>query len=283
MKGIISDSQLDECAKAIFPYALKLQIGCGAEPTLHRRLEEIMALGRRYGVPYISLTTNGQLIGTGKCSLEALVRAGLNELTLSLHVTTREVYENLMPGANFETFGRLTAEIARVKRLFPDFKLRVNYTVNSLNINDLKDDRFWNLWHEGGESDIVQLRPVQKIGESEWNDFDSQPQIENYDESIGAVAAECHRRGIMCIAPTRDQIEAVACDQDETAALIEDLTYAYVSSETCYKEDFNPAKETFAAYLRRHHTVRRLLGTALRPAASDRSKHVSKKLNYNIK
>ena len=283
MKGIISDNQLNECAKAIFPYALKLQIGCGAEPTLYPRLEEIIILGRQYGVPYISLTTNGQLIGTGRCSLETLVLAGLNELTLSLHGTTREVYENLMPGADFDTFGKLTAEIARVKPLFPDFRLRVNYTVNSLNIHDLKGDKFWKLWHEGGMPDIVQLRPVQKIGESDWQDFDPQPLIDNYDESIGAIAAECARRGITCIAPTRDQIEAVAGDQDETAALIEELTYVYVSPESCYREDFNPTQETYTAYHRRHHTVRRLLSTTLRPKLSSHHKNVSKKLNYNIK
>lgn len=283
MKGIMSDSQLDVCAKSIFPYALKLQIGCGAEPTLYPNLEQIIATGRQYGVPYISLTTNGQLIGSGKCPLEPLVRAGLNELTLSLHGTTQEVYENLMPGASFGTFGRMTAEIARVKRLFPDFKLRVNYTVNSLNVHDLKGDRFWNLWHEGGLPAIVQLRPVQKIGDSDWKDFDPKPLIDNYDTTIGAVAAECRKRGIMCIAPTCRQIEAVTGNQDETAALIEELTYVYVSPQSCYKDDFNPEQETYAAYHKRRHTVRRLLGAALRPASSGHGKNVSKKLNYTIK
>lgn len=283
MKGIMSERQLDVCAKSIFPYALKLQIGCGAGPTLYPNLEQIIATGRKYGVPYISLTTNGQLIGSGKCSLEPLVRAGLNELTLSLHGTTQEVYENLMPGANFGTFCRLTAEIARVKRLYPDFKLRVNYTLNSLNVHDLKGDRFWNLWHEGGLPDIVQLRPVQKIGDSDWKDFDPQPLIDNYVTSIGAVAAECRKRGIMCIAPTCGQIEAVAGNQDETATLIEDLTYVYLSPQSCYKEDFNPEQETYAAYHKRRHTVRRLLGASLRPASSGRGKNISKKLNYSIK
>lgn len=283
MKGIVSDRQLDAYAKSIFPYALKLQIGCGAEPTLYPNLEQIIAAGRKYGVPYISLTTNGQLIGTGKCPLEPLVRVGLNELTLSLHGTTQEVYENLMPGASFGTFGRMTAEIARVKRLFPDFKLRVNYTVNSLNVHDLKGDRFWNLWHEGGLPDIVQLRPVQKIGDSDWQDFDPQPLIDNYDTSIGAVAAECRKRGIMCIAPTCGQIEGVAGNQDETAALIEELTYVYVSPQSCYKDDFNPEQETYAAYHKRRHTVRRLLRASVRSASSGRGKNVSKKLNYTIK
>ena len=223
MKGFMSDSQLDDRAKALFPYALKLQIGCGAEPTLYPRLEEIITLGRQYGVPYISLTSNGQLIGSGKCPLEPLVRAGLNELTLSLHGTTREVYENLMPGADFDTFGRLTTEIARVKRLFPEFKLRVNYTVNSLNVLDLKDDRFWNLWHEDGMPDIVQLRPVQKIGESNWQDFDPQLLERIYNDDSKERPFEHHIYGYdidaSAIAAASANVKAAGLTNDITLAV----------------------------------------------------------------
>lgn len=281
MKGIMGDRELSECAAAIFPYALKLQIGCGAEPTLYPDLEKVIRLGKEYGVPYISMTTNGQLIGSGRCSLESLVKAGLDELTLSLHGTEREVYEHLMPGASFETFGRLAEEIARVKKEYPDFKLRVNFTVNSLNVNGLRGELFWNLWHEGGAPDIVQLRPVQKIGESDWKDFDPQPLIDAYDDTIGSMINECRRRGITCIAPKPEQIETVAENQDGTVALIENLTYVYVSPSGCYKADFNPSDETYAAYNRRHHTVRKLLAAIFSRSAS-RSRHVSKKMNYKI-
>lgn len=281
MKGIMADEELQICAKALFPYAIKLQIGCGAEPTLYPDLEGIIKLGRSYNVPYISLTSNSQLIGNGKVSLETLVRAGLNELTLSLHGTTKEIYENLMLGASFDTFKKLTAEIARVKKLYPDFKLRVNYTVNSLNVHDLEGSKFWDLWHDGGEPDIVQLRPVQKIGNSDWQDFNPKPLVELYDSTIGAIVEGCRRRGITCLAPKREQIITVAGEQDGTAAMIEDLTYVYVSPGECYKEDFNPAKEHFADYHRRHHTVRRLLTATFRPSSA-RAKNVSKKLNYTI-
>lgn len=238
-------------------------------------------MGRKYGVPYISLTTNGQLIGSGNVSLEALARAGLNELTLSLHGTTKEVYEELMPGASFDTFTKLTGEIARVKKLYPDLKLRINYTVNSLNMHDLKGPKFWNMWQDGGQPDIVQIRPVQKIGESDWRDFDPAPLIDNYNDTIGAVINECSLRGITCLAPKREQIAAVAGEQDGTTALIEDLTYVYVAPGQCYKSDFDPKIETYASYHKRHHTVRRLLTATFRPASA-RGKNVSKKLNYTI-
>ena len=281
MKGIISDRDLNQYAAAIFPYALKLQIGCGAEPTLYSGLEKIIALGRKYGVPYISLTTNGQLLASGKCPLEALVKAGLDELTLSLHGTTAETYEYLMSGAKFELFKKLAAEIAHVKKLFPSFRLRVNYTVNSLNIHNLEGSKFRDLWQSGGFPDIVQLRPVQKIGNSAWDDFNPGPLVRHFDTTIGAVVKECHRRGIICISPSREQIETIAEQQESTAALIEDLTYVYVAPDACYKDDFEADKETYAQYHKRKHTVRHLLKNAIHSSAS-RDKKVSKKLNYSI-
>ena len=65
------------------------------------RLAEIIARGKNAGVPYISLITNGQLIASGKVSLPDLVKAGLNEITLSMHGTRQETYEHLMTGAKF--------------------------------------------------------------------------------------------------------------------------------------------------------------------------------------
>ncbi len=90
MKGILSKHDLDRVEKALFKRALKLQIGCGAEPTLYPDLEDIVRRGKVSGIPYISLTTNGQLIAEGKVSLMQLAESGLNELTLSLHAHLTE-------------------------------------------------------------------------------------------------------------------------------------------------------------------------------------------------
>ena len=73
VKGNMSDEELDKVEKALFHRALKLQIGCGAEPTLYPHLAELVKRGHRAGIPYISLTTNGQLIATGRVNLEQLV------------------------------------------------------------------------------------------------------------------------------------------------------------------------------------------------------------------
>ncbi len=285
MGGVMTDAEIGAVARALFPRALKLQIGCAAEPTLwpEEKLVGLIRLGREYGVPYISLTSNGQLIATGRVSLRALAAAGLNELTLSMHGSTPEVYENLMPGAKFSNLRTLLREVAEVKRDFPDFKLRINFTVNSLNVDDLAAERFDSLMEaQGVWPDILQLRPVQKLGETDWNDFDHSKTKALYASTIGRLIDECRRRGSTCIAPTPEEIDAVATDQETASAVIEDFTYCYVAAGSCYKPDFDPAAETFRRYHQRHHTLRALLRAALNPRKNSRKIHATKKLNYHV-
>ena len=280
MHGMITGSRLDAVARALYPRALKLQIGCGAEPTLYRNLAGIVRQGHAYGIPYISLTTNGQLIASGYVSLIDLVRAGLNEITVSVHGTSREIYEEMMPGATFDRLSGLIDCLIEVKSEFPGFKIRINYTVNSMNMYDLQGDCFWTLW-KGLELDIVQLRPVQDMGRTDWNDFDMVSLKENYDSTIGNIIRGCKERGITCIAPGREQLDEVATLQDGVSSVIEDITYCYVSPEECYKSDFNPDNDTYESYHRRNATAIKLLKSVW--SRKERMRNASKKLNYDVK
>lgn len=282
LKGNMSDEELDKVEKALFHRALKLQIGCGAEPTLYPRILDLVIRGRRAGIPYISLTTNGQLIATGRVNLEELVEAGLNEITLSMHGTDRETYEYLMPGAKFDNLCRLIDIIGDVKRRFPKFIVRINFTVNSMNVQNLSGDRFWKIWDGVSAPDIVQLRPVQNFGDTAWTDFDHTPLKDSYEETIGAVIKECQRRGITCIAPTIEQIDAVDDVQDAVSSIIEDFSYCYVAHDSCYKNDFNIETDTYESYHKRKHTGWQLIKSAFRRNSS-RHRNVSKKLNYDVK
>ena len=79
LRGTLKYEEIEAIAGSLFHRALKLQIGCGAEPTLHKDLVKIIALGKRYNVPYVSLTTNGNLLT--KKQLAVAVENGLDELT----------------------------------------------------------------------------------------------------------------------------------------------------------------------------------------------------------
>jgi molybdenum cofactor biosynthesis enzyme MoaA len=282
----MTESRIDEVQKALFHRALKLQIGCGAEPTLYPNLLSLVKRGKESGIPNISLTTNGQLIATGRVDLMQLVEAGLNEITISMHGTEAATYEELMPRAKFERLQKLIHILHDVKSKFPQFQIRVNFTVNSLNVDDLANGKFWNIWTEADVMpNIVQLRPVQNVGESVWQDFDLTPLRQKFADTIGAVTKQCGERGITCIAPTLDDLSHVADDVNAIASIIEKITYCYVSSEFCYADDFDLTKDTCESYHARRHTVRHLFLSAFYPKyinKSSRSKNRTKKLNYHV-
>ena len=62
LKGIFKKEDLEILAKINYKNALRLQIGCGAEPTLFKHVTDIIKLGKEYKIPHISLITNGNLL-----------------------------------------------------------------------------------------------------------------------------------------------------------------------------------------------------------------------------
>ncbi len=274
--------RLSAVSRALFRRTLKLQLGCSAEPTLSSDLEAFVAEGRRQGIPAIELTTNGQLLDFDR--LNALVDAGLTGITISLHGTTRQTYEHLMQGAKFDNLLRLVDAIKRVQTKHPGFLLRINYTFNNLNVAEMAGipELF-----EGAKISVLQLRPIQNLGENTaYHDFDLSDIYNRYDELVAPVRRRAAESGVMCVAPERENLLALdAHAVDPVAAVVEHLTYCFVTSTSAYHADFDPAREDFNAYHRRHGLTRRLARAVFtgRFDLDDLKINVTKKLNYTIK
>ncbi|MDR1864475.1 MAG: radical SAM protein [Bacteroidales bacterium] len=262
-------------AKALFHRALKLQIGCGAEPTLHKDLTKIIALGKQYKIPYISLTTNGNLLT--KEHLTEAIKAGLNEITLSTHGLTRETYEYLMTNGSFDRFLQLLADIVELKKQYADFKLRINYTINNDNMDELA--KIWDIAGEG--MDILQLRPVQKIGETEYTDFDLTDIHKKYDAVIAPLIRECRRRNIVCLAPAKENIAIIKENKDYDDNL-EQAAYCYISPRSCWQDGFDFRTDTFESFAKAHHLGRRLLSGVFGKHSRKSVVNAVRKMNYNI-
>lgn len=271
-RGSFTQEDITRIAQSLFHRALKLQIGCGAEPTLYKELDQVIALGKQYGIPYISLTTNGNLLT--KDALEKAIIAGLDELTLSVHGLTRETYEFMMTNGKFEIFQRLLSDIEELKKRYPHFKLRINYTINSDNMDELK-----YLWTVIKEIDILQLRPIQKIGNSVYQNFNREYLYSHYDEIINPIKQECQRRNITCLIPEKWNLKTLEDDKNDDR--IEQATYCYVSPCGCWKDDFDFRKDTFESYAQRTHMGRHLF-TSLFHRVNKRKVDITRKMNYNI-
>lgn len=273
-KGVFSFEDIELIGKALFHRALKFQIGCGAEPTLHKDLIRIIALGKQYKIPYISLTTNGNLLS--KEQLMEAVEAGLNEITVSVHGLTKGTYEYLMTNGSFDVFRQLLTHISEVKKQYPGFTLRINYTINTDNLDELS-----TLWEViGYDIDVLQLRPIQKIGESEYTDFDLQAIYDKYDTILFPLIETCRQRNIVCIAPKKENILLLETNEEKDDR-IEKATYCYVSPRSCWKDDFDYRKDTFESYAKSHHLGRQLFRNVFRKDNS-RKVDVTRKMNYDI-
>lgn len=275
----LTSEQLNNIEKAFFRRALKLQIGCGAEPTVYPHLRDIIERGKKAGIPYIEITTNGQLLDYDK--LKSLADAGLDGLTLSLHGTTPETYEYLMHGAKFPLLLKLIDAIGRLQRDdYPAFSLRVNYTMNNMNFRELSG--IFNLFSHT-HINVLQLRPIQRLGDTSYADFSLDNIIEEYNSVITPLKDECQNRGVTSILPSAENLHEVDDKRSEISALIEDITYCYVSNQSAYKPDFDLAQDSFNSYWKRHKLIPRLLSTAIHGIKNDLSKiNRSKKMNYRV-
>ena len=255
LRGKLTTDDCEAIAAHLFPQALRLQIGCGAEPTLTpETMLRLVQLGQEYHVPWISVITNGNALTEE--TLQALVTAGLSELTLSLHGTTQATYERLMVGAEWQRFVTLLEWLKALGRL-PD--LIRDYPVRT-----------------------VQIRPVQKIGESAYKEFDMAPLVAAYDRVIATTVERLCAEGIEVICPSSKKMSQTAKPPRRLAKLFEEATYYYISPQSFGPQDVDFRSVSLRNYARQSHLVGRLFRAIFtqRNTYAERDTHTTKKLNY---
>jgi len=269
-KGIFQLDELTKIANAFFHRTLKFQIGCGAEPSLFSYNTMLIRLAKQHKVPYISMTTNANLL-TDK-DLWCFVEAGLDEITLSLHGVTRESYEYFMTGGSFDAFCKAMSVLTEIKQVYPRFKIRVNYTVNQDNMKELV--LFFDVFGKYSV-DILQIRPIQKIGNSEYNTFSWDKLYRSYDEVIKKVRNESMRHGVVCIAPEKINLQTASDDES-----IAEATYCYISPQYVWLEDFNLNQDTFDSFSKRTKRTKTLFRHIFKKEKLYVDDYI--RLNYNI-
>lgn len=270
LKGQFNEPDINRVAEVIFKRALKLQIGCGTEPTLYKNLPKIVALGKHHKVPYISITTNANLLDKDK--ITELLEAGLNEFTISLHGVKKDTYENFMKKASYDKFHEVFKIFANLKR-HHDFRIRINYTFNKDNFYELSE--FFNHF-DGNSFDILQIRPIQKIGNTEYNDFDLESLREDYPKIIKSIKHKCQENNITLMAPNQIPDKS----QINESSLIFDYTFCYVSPKSFWKEGFNWKEESFNKFSKKIGWSKQLFSNIFKSKKA--LKTMQNKLNYEI-
>lgn len=257
MKGIFAPEKLDKIATSIFKNALKLQIGCGAEPTLFKHNTQLIQIAKSHQVPYISMVTNGNLLE--KKDVSDFANAGLDEFILSMHGVTKETYEDLMDKGNYEKFHAVLQHISDKKITNPNLRLRINYTFNQDNFHELKT--FFEVYNDYA-IDIIQLRPIDKIGETTYNEFSLKKIETDYFETVHFLKTEAQKRGITLLYPEsiyRNEKESLKVKTQNDSSYLIPYTYCYVSPKFFWKNDFDWENESFSDWKKRNKWNQSLL------------------------
>lgn len=251
MKGMFKEDDLEALAKVNFKNALKLQIGCGAEPTLFKHNTKLIEIAKNYKVPYISMVTNGNLLESEDISNFA--KAGLNEFILSMHGVTKATYEDLMDKGVYEKFHEVLRLITEEKKQSPSLRLRINYTFNEDNFHELQS--FFEVYGNYG-IDIIQLRPIDKIGETTYDNFNLKNIEKDYTEIVQFLKKEALKKGITLLYPTsiaRQETESLIVKTENNSSYLMPYTYCYGSPKYYWKDDFNWREERFSDWKKRNH------------------------------
>jgi len=119
------------------------QFGCVMEPTLDKRMTDIMKLvagsaARPTGM--MMLQTNGVLLHLH--DHRAMKEAGLSHLSMSIDSNVTETFRKLRGGANFK---KVAQNMHRFRESFPDVVMQFITTVNTANIHELETLIDWGL------------------------------------------------------------------------------------------------------------------------------------------
>jgi len=126
-------------AREVFPLTTYLHISLMTEPFMTPNFPERLQLVRKYGVPYCRVVTNGTLL-TDRV-IERVIDSQITTLTISVDGGTREVYEDIRRGSNFD---KVLTNIERFKELrarrgvsLP--RLQINHVLMQRNVDHVDD------------------------------------------------------------------------------------------------------------------------------------------------
>ena len=280
LHGVFSNEDIQTIARSLFHRGLKLQIGCGAEPTTYKGLANIVKTAKEHGIPHISITTNGNLLSFPL--LQELVENGLDELIVSVHGLKAETYERMMTGARFDRFVQLVEDVACIREKNPAFRFRVNYTICADNVDDLS--LFPKVFAEV-KPNVIQLRPVQDIGSTAYTNYSLKELAETYDRHMTPVLAFCRENGITCLYPDKTNLECINEENEQhehTNSAVDMLPLFYLSPRKGWREGFDPYRETFEQFSKRTRRGCLMLRSLLTGTQPEAQYNTTKALNYNI-
>ena len=256
-KGGLTEAELERIADHLFPQALQVHFGASMEPTTFKNYPWLIKLAKHHRVPFVGFTTNGQLLT--RSNFETMVDNGLDEITISTHGVRKNTYERLMKRASYDQHLQMLDDIKSVRTLFGKPRLRVNYTANSDNIDELKE--FFDVYDPYNIS-TLQIRPVFDFGNTEYKEKNKLIFLKKYQGVVQGVILEGRKRDVNVLANIIDPLNV---RQNDSAYVYEKAFLRFVNPAVVWNENFDWRNESFAEYCRRAKWRRELASMIMRP------------------
>ncbi len=184
----------ERIAAEYFPRAWRVALGCATEPMMHPKFSEIVTIAGRYGVPDLWFPTN--LLALTETSAEAIVRANVNIVGVSIDGVTKETYEKIRVGGKWERLLAKLQLLREVKRAHRKERpnIRVIFTWMQSNRGELSDLPAFAADQGARELDVRYVSPTAGV--------DNTPELLSGEDpsalraELATTARDAVRRGL---------------------------------------------------------------------------------------
>lgn len=192
--GSIPVDLFERVARDLFPRAGRVALGCAAEPLMHPRFSDLLAIAARHNVPQLWFPTN--LLPLTEAKAEAICAARVHTVAVSVDAFTRDRYESIRVGASWDrllTRLDLLNTVRRAHATRP--RLRVIFTWMRSNRGELRSLPAFAEAHDADEIDVRFVVPAPHVDNASESLADEDPA--RLGDELCEVAEEAVGRGLV--------------------------------------------------------------------------------------
>ena len=184
----------EKIAADLFPKAWRVALACAAEPMIHPRFRDILAIAGRYGVPDLWFPTN--LLALTPPTAAAIVENRVTTVAASIDGVTKETYEKIRVPAKWERLLSCLDVLRTVRRerRSKTPRLRIIFTWMRSNRADLAGLPEFAARQGAREIDVRFVSPTEGVDVRPELLSDEDPAALNRE--LASAAREAVRRGI---------------------------------------------------------------------------------------
>ncbi len=162
-KGIqvMEDGLFDRIIEEIKNYSEWIEMIClnsDGEPLLDKKISERIKKLKEIGIRHVNISTNAQLLT--KEMIQKLLEAGLDDIRISIDGFTRETYEKVRQGLDYETVKENTLDLIQM-RDSANSRMKIRIRMVELEENIEEREPWMNFWKSKvSDIDRVQLMPM---------------------------------------------------------------------------------------------------------------------------